>query len=1588
VAERAHPRRRLASFIGLLLLIAGMLPFAAPAVVLADSSTQSLPFTQAWTNTGLITTNDDWSGVPGVIGYLGQDITTVTGTDPQTLTGESALANDVDVIANQTNTAITNGGVAEFQIVDPVVALQGSGTADAPYLLFAFGTTGQANVNVAYNLRDIDATTDNSVQPVALQFRVGSSGAFTNVPAGYVADATSGPSLATLVTAVNVTLPAAADNKALVQVRVMTTNAVGNDEWVGVDDIAITASSDAAPSVLSSTPANGATGVALDATPSVTFSEPVALDETGVGLNCNNQGGKTVTASGGPVTWTLATDPFLAGDHCILAILASAVTDTDTTDPPDTMAANFSASFDTAGGTPPTTVVISEVYGGGGNAGAIFKNDFIELYNTTASPISLTGWSVQYAAAAGSTWQVTALTGSIPAHRNYLVQEAAGTGGTLGLPTPDATGSIAMAATAGKVALVSSTTALSGACPTVGIIDFVGYGTTASCFEGSGRAPAPSNTTSDQRVGGGATDTNDNAADFAVAAPDPHGTSDPAPTVGSSIPSTGASGVALASDITITFSEAVTTTGSWFTISCSLSGAHTATVTGGPVQFVLNPDADFSSSESCTVTVVAANVTDQDTDDPPDNMTADATITFTTIDAAVCGDPGVTFIHDIQGSGLSSPISGSIVSIEGTVVGDYQQTGGFNGYYVEEEAGDFDANTATSEGIFVFNTATPVNVGDHVRVKGTVTEFNLLTELTSISSVLLCSTGNPLPAPATISLPVASLNDWEPVEGMLVSLSQTLTVTEVFNLGRFGEVSLSGTGRLPNPTNVVAPGAPSIALEDLNDRSRIILDDGDNQQNIDPTIYPQGGLSASNTLRVGDSLPSLTGIGDQRFGNYRIQPTGPISFNHTNPRPAAPGAVGGNLRVASFNVLNFFNGDGLGGGFPTPRGANTLTEFNRQLAKEVSAITALDADIVGLMELENDAPGHSAIEDLVAALNAATAPGTYAFIDTGIIGTDQIRVGLLYQPAAVTPIGAFETITTAVDPRFIDTKNRPSLAQTFESNLTGGRLTVVVNHLKSKGSDCNDVGDPDTGDGQGNCNLTRKHAAEAIVDWLATDPTGAGDADYLLIGDMNSYAMEDPISTFKANGFEDTISTHIGAGAYSYVFDGESGYLDHALASTSLAAQVTGVAEWHINPDEPTVLDYNTEFKTANQINTFYDPGPYRSSDHDPVLVGIDLNTGPSVDAGGPYAVNSGSSVLVSATGNDPDGQPLTYAWDLDDNGSFETAGQTVSFDASAIAGPATFTIHVQVTDAGGATATDDATVTVNALPTVDAGGPYAVNSGSSVSVSATGNDPEGGALAYAWDLDDNGSFETAGQTVSFDASAIAGPATYTIHVQVTDAGGATATADATVTVNAHPTVDAGGPYTVNEGSSVTVTATGNDPEGGTLTYAWDLDDNGSFETAGASATFNAPAGSAPSSPTIRVRVTDPDGLTATATTTVRITWVFTGFLSPLSNPPVENSAKAGSGLPIKFMLGGNQGLAVIAAGYPRSISYTCGIPLGSRPTDATTPTASTGFTYDAATGIYNYSWKTDKGWMNTCRRFVLKLTDGSYHYVDVHFTK
>jgi predicted extracellular nuclease len=573
-------------------------------------------------------------------------------------------------------------------------------------------------------------------------------------------------------------------------------------------------------------------------------------------------------------------------------------------------------------------------------------------------------------------------------------------------------------------------------------------------------------------------------------------------------------------------------------------------------------------------------------------------------DCSICGQPA-TPIHDIQGSGPSSPMAGTTgVHVEGVVIGDFQDPStGLGGFFLQEEVADADLDPLTSEGVFVYDNGFGVDVatGDLVHLVGAVHEYSELTEMFDISLLEVCGSGAPIP-PTDLGLPVAAIDDLEPFEGMLVTVSQTLYATEHYNLGRYGELWLSAGQRLWIPTNVAAPGPPALALQELNDRSRLLLDDGSTVQN--PALVPY--LAPDNTLRLGDGVDGLTGVMSQGFGSYRLHPTMPPAIVRVNERPAPPAPSSDSLTVASMNVLNYFNGDGLGGGFPTSRGADTLGEFVRQRDKLVSAILALDADIVGLMEIENDGYGTtSAIQDLVNGLNDAAGAGTFAFIDAGVaqIGADEIAVGLVYRPAAAIPVGDAQILDSTVDPRFLDSKNRPVLIQTFESANTGERLTVAVSHLKSKGSPCDDVGDPDLGDGQGNCSLTRTSAALALVDWLATDPTGSGDPDFLIIGDLNAYALEDPVAAIQSAGYENLLARLDPEDAYGYVFEGQAGYLDHALASGSLAAKVQEAAIWHINADEPRVLDYNEEFNPAY----VYYPDAYRSSDHDPVLVRIRL---------------------------------------------------------------------------------------------------------------------------------------------------------------------------------------------------------------------------------------------------------------------------------------------------------------------------------------------------------------------------------------------
>ncbi|MDO8345471.1 MAG: ExeM/NucH family extracellular endonuclease [Cellvibrio sp.] len=591
-----------------------------------------------------------------------------------------------------------------------------------------------------------------------------------------------------------------------------------------------------------------------------------------------------------------------------------------------------------------------------------------------------------------------------------------------------------------------------------------------------------------------------------------------------------------------------------------------------------------------------------------------------------CGE-AATSIAIVQGAGAASPLVGNNVNIEAIVVADFQNTNQLGGFFIQEEDADTDGNANTSEGIYIAST-TPVAVGDRVRVNGTVAETFQLTQLSN-TTVVVCASNQTLPTPASISLPVTSLDAFEKIEGMSVAIAQTLTVNETYQLGRFGQVLLAN-GRLQQPTNVVEPGAAANTLQAQNNLNKLMMDDASNLQNPDPVIFPAPGLSAENTLRSGDTVANLQGVITYDFGMYRILPTATPNFVHTNARPLAPTVDStANLKIASFNVLNFFNGNGTGGGFPTSRGANNAAEFARQKAKIVSALVGLNADVIGLVEIENDGySSTSAIAELAAALNAANGISTWKYINPGMnkIGTDEIAVGFIYRSDKATAIGTTAILDSSIDPQFIDTKSRPALAQSFRANSNRAIATAVVNHFKSKGSDCNDLGDLDIGDGQGNCNITRLQAATALVNWLNTNPTGINDPDYLIIGDLNAYAKEDPITQIINAGYTDLIHKFGGSTAYSYVFDGQAGYLDHSLASNSLTPQVLYTADWHINADEPISLDYNTEFKSPAQVANFYSTDAYRSSDHDPLVVSLKL----IIDLDGDGDVDKNDTQLVA----------------------------------------------------------------------------------------------------------------------------------------------------------------------------------------------------------------------------------------------------------------------------------------------------------------------------------------------------------------------
>ncbi|MBI5946067.1 MAG: ExeM/NucH family extracellular endonuclease [Chloroflexi bacterium] len=787
-----------------------------------------------------------------------------------------------------------------------------------------------------------------------------------------------------------------------------------------------------------------------------------------------------------------------------------------------------------------------------------------------------------------------------------------------------------------------------------------------------------------------------------------------APEVIDTFPDNGATDFPVNANLTVTFSEPVNVTSSWFSLVCSVSGNVSTSFSGGPSTFTLDPGVMLIDGETCTLTVLANQVSDVDANDPPDNMVFNFTVGFTAFD--VCAAP-FTPIYTIQGSGLVTPIPG-VVTTKGVVVGDFEGSSGQQGFYLQDLSGDGDA--ATSDGIFVYTgSSNLVSAGQVVRVTGyarerfnqtTINGSNSNSSAVPTANIVNCGSGSV--AATDVTMPFANADGPERFEGMLVNFPQALVISEYFNYDRFGEMvialPLDGETRPFTGTAIDAPGAPALDRAYQNSLRRITLDDGLGTQNPGILRHPNGSpFSLTNLFRGGDTVQNTVGVLGYDFGLYRIQPTGPANYLALNPRPASPEAVGGSLRVAAMNTLNFFLTADYPTGNPLDNKCGPLNsvecrgwdsdqalEFTRQRNKLLAALTGLDADVIGLNELENST-GVEPLADIVAGL-----PG-YAYINTGTIGTDAIRVGLIYRPAKVAPVGGFQILDSSDDPRFIDTKSRPALAQTFQDLSNGARFTVVVNHFKSKGSACDDIGDPDLGDGQGNCNGTRTLAAQALVDWLATDPTGSGDPDFLIMGDLNSYAMEDPITAIKtgsddtsgtSDDFTNLISHFQGTYAYSYTFDGAAGYLDHSLANTSLFSQVTGAADWHINSDESDVLDYDTSFKPAAQ-DALYEPNGYRSSDHDPVVVGLDLvNYPPEL---GLVSVSSslvpvGSTVNAAVSFADPDKLDMhTAVWDWGDGTTnagtiTESNGSGTINNSHLYSTPGVYPINVTVDDGYG----------------------------------------------------------------------------------------------------------------------------------------------------------------------------------------------------------------------------------------------------------------------------------------------------------------
>ncbi len=879
----------------------------------------------------------------------------------------------------------------------------------------------------------------------------------------------------------------------------------------------------------------------------------------------------------------------------------------------------------TAFAAPSPNLVISQVYGAGGNVATNpYRNDYIEIFNRGSATVTATGWTLQYGSAtSAAAWTGKAVLPSFtvePGQYVLVQMQGSATVGMSALPTPvlvPTSGALNLSGTTGKVALVNDNVTVSGPTPTTpNVVDLVGFGT-ANGYEGT-VAPAPSNTTAIFRADGGCTDTDFNGADFTAGPTAPRTSSSPRNVCGgvtaqpviTTCPASLATEIGTSGRVTLSASD----------VDSMMLGASIAS--GGAAGISLDSFIASADGHSGTIDLVASPVLADGVYPVVVRFTSDAgqeascTVTVRTI--------AMRAIPAIQGAGATSPYNNEQVITTGVVT---HKVG--NSFFLQDPAGD--GNPATSDALYVFTSvANSVAVGDLVRVKGTITEYRptgalrTLTEMKDLLETTVLESGRSI-TPTNINFIGAS--DLARLEGMLVSINNTLTVNQTNFLGDRGELTLS-VGRREVPTNRFRPGTPEmLAMAAANADNELVLDDS---IFVTPANVPY--LGDNGTVRAGDTVTNLTGVLD--FGSvggggaqFKLQPTMAPSISRSNPREAAPALPQGNVKVASANVLNFFTtftdgtdawgnaGQGCSTGATVRasncRGADNLAEFVRQRDKIVAGLLAIDADVVGLMEIQNN--GDIATSYLVDQMNAVAGANLYAYVPhPAASGTDAIRVSMIYKPAKLSLVGGALSDGDAVN-------NRAPMAQTFRAS-NGGKFSVIVNHLRAKA--CSSSGTPDTGDGQGCNNSIRVNQANRLMNYFVpTVVAAAADPDVLLLGDMNAHGFEDPIVAMTGAGFVNLLERFVRPATipYSYVFDGVSGYLDHALASAAMNSQVLGTTEFHTNADEPTVLDYNLDGKNA-AAQALYSSDAYRSSDHDPVVLALNL-TGTFADVTGSFSV-------------------------------------------------------------------------------------------------------------------------------------------------------------------------------------------------------------------------------------------------------------------------------------------------------------------------------------------------------------------------------